>query len=61
MWECTGVVLLRSIWNCAKHVQTHNYPTKMSKIPVSIKQRKCFLIVQLEIADLLFGILWTKL
>ena len=31
------------------------------KITVSIKQRKCFLIVQLEIVEILFGILWTKL
>ena len=30
---------------------------KMLKITVSIKQRECFLIVQLEIVSLLFGIL----
>ena len=30
---------------------------EMLKITVSIKKRKCFLIVQLEIVDLLFGIL----
>ena len=30
---------------------------EMLKITVLIKQRKCFLIVQLEIVDLLFGIL----
>ena len=30
---------------------------EMLKITVLIKQRKCFLIVQLEILDLLFGIL----
>ena len=34
---------------------------EMPKITVSIKQRKCFLIVQLEIVEILFGILWTKL
>ena len=44
-----------------KHIQTHNYPTRMPKTTVLIKQRKCFPIVQLEIVDLLFGILWTKL
>ena len=30
---------------------------EMLKITILIKQRKCFLIVQLEIVDLLFGIL----
>ena len=34
---------------------------EMPKITVSIKQRKCSLIVQLEIEGILFGILWTKL
>ena len=34
---------------------------EMPKITVLIKQRKCFLIVQLEIVEILFGILWTKL
>ena len=33
---------------------------EMPKITLIIKKRKCFLIVELEIADLLFGILWTK-
>ena len=41
-----------------KHTITQQ---EMLNITVLIKQRKCFLIVQLEIVDLLFGILWTKL
>ena len=44
--------------NMFKHTITQQ---EMPKITVLIKQRKCFLIVQLEIVDLLFGILWTKL
>ena len=43
--------------NMFKHTITQQ---EMPKITVSIKQRKCFLIVQLEIVDLLSGILWTK-
>ena len=43
-----------------KHVHTITQQ-EMPKITVLIKQRKCFLIVQLEIVDLLFGILWIKL
>ena len=43
-----------------KHVQTFTQQ-EMPKTTVLIKQRKCFLIVQLEIVHLLFGILWTKL
>ena len=42
-----------------KHVQITQQ--EMPKITVLIKQRNCFLIVHLEIADLLFEILWTKL
>ena len=41
-----------------KHTITQQ---EMPKITVSIKQRKSFLIVQLIIVDLRFGILWTKL
>ena len=41
-----------------KHTITQQ---EMPKATVLIKQRKCFLIVQLEIVDLLFGILWKKL
>ena len=38
------------------------FATCLPKITVSIKQRLCkILIVQSEIADLLSGILWTKL
>ena len=48
----------RNLLNMFKHTITQQ---EMLKITVSIKQRKCFLIVQLEIVDLLFGILWTKL
>ena len=44
--------------NMFKHTITQQ---EMLKITVLIKQRKCFLVVQLEIVDLLFGILWTKL
>ena len=43
--------------NMFKHTITQQ---EMPKITVLIKQRKCFLIVQLEIKDL-FEILWTKL
>ena len=48
----------RILLNMFKHIITQQ---EMPKITVSIKQRKCSLIVQLEIADLLFGILWIKL
>ena len=48
----------RILLNMFKHIITQQ---EMPKITVLIKQRKCFLIVQLEIVDLLFGILWTKL
>ena len=48
----------RILLNMFKHTITQQ---EMPKITVSIKQRKCFLIVQLEIAELLYGILWTKL
>ena len=44
--------------NMFKHTITQQ---EMPKTTVLTKQRKCFLIVQLEIVDLLFGILWTKL
>ena len=48
----------RILLNMFKHTITQQ---EMPKTTVLIKQRKCFLIVQLEIVDLLFGILWTKL
>ena len=48
----------RILLNMFKHTIAQQ---EMPKITVLIKQRKCFLIVQLEIADLFFGILWTKL
>ena len=48
----------RILPNMFKHTITQQ---EMPKTTVLIKQRKCFLIVQLEIVDLLFGILWTKL
>ena len=44
----------RILLNIFKHTIIQQ---EMLKITVSIKQRKCFLIVQLEIVDLLFGIL----
>ena len=47
----------RVLLNMFKHTITQQ---EMPKTTVLIKQRKCFLIVQLEIVDL-FGILWTKL
>ena len=50
--------LQRILLNMFKHTITQR---EMPKITVLIKQRKCFLIVELEIADLLYGILWTKL
>ena len=43
--------------NMFNHTSTQQ---EMLKITVLIKQRKCFLIVQLEIVDLLFGILLDK-
>ena len=49
----------RILLNMFKHTMITQQ--EMPKIIVLIKQRKCFLIVQLEIVDLLFGILWTKL
>ena len=48
----------RILLNIFNHTITQQ---EMPKITVLIKQRKCFLIVQLEIVDLLFGIPWTKL
>ena len=48
----------RILLNMFKHIIIQQ---EMPKITVSIKQRKCSLIVQLEIADLLFWILWIKL
>ena len=44
----------RILLNIFKHTITQQ---EMPKITVLIKQRNCFLIVQLEIEDLLFGIL----
>ena len=44
----------RILLNMFKHTIIQQ---EMLKITVLIKQRKCFLIVQLEIVDLLFGIL----
>ena len=41
-----------------KHIITQQ---EMPQVTVSIKRRKCFLIVQLEIVDLLPRIPWTKL
>ena len=40
-----------------KHVQTQNYPTRNAQDYSINKTKKCFLIVQLEIVDLLFGTL----
>ena len=65
VYLCTNITQInfrqffqRILLNMFKHTITQQ---EMPKIIVSIKQRKCFLIVQLEIVDLLFGILWTKL
>ena len=44
----------RILQNILKHTVTQQ---KMSKITVPAKQRKCFLIVQLEIVDFLFEII----
>ena len=40
-----------------KHLQTQNYLTRNAQDYSINKRRKYFLIVQLEIVDLLFGIL----
>ena len=48
----------RILLNMFKHTITQQ---NIPKITVLIKQRKCFLIVQLEIVNFLFGILWIKL
>ena len=65
VYLCTNITQInfrqffqRILLNMFKHTITQQ---EMRKIIVSIWQGRCFLIAQLEIVDLLFGILWTKL
>ena len=65
VYLCTNITQInfcqffqRILLNMFKHTITQQ---EMPKIIVSIQRRKCFLILQLELVDLLFGILWTKL